>query len=108
MNEVKLSPISNREDYSESFQAFDENDDAIDLEAAGAIVVCEIRESNCSSTTALTVTVEDTIITISLTDAQTRNLASTREYQIGCTIEIDGFTTQFFVGTLPVVDGVVS
>lgn len=107
MNKVTLSPLSNRESYSESFQALDENGDAIDLEAAGATVVCEMRAPDCGSPTALTVVVEDDTITISLTDAQTRTLTA-KEYDIGCTIEIDDFVTQFFVGTLPIVDGVVS
>jgi hypothetical protein len=107
MNEVKLSPISNREDYSESFQAMDENGDAIDLEAAGATIVCEMREPECGTPTALTVEIEDDTFTISLTEAQTRSL-SLVEYDIGCTIEMDDFKVQFFVGILPVVDGVVS
>jgi hypothetical protein len=107
MNEVKLSPISNREDYSESFQAMDENGDAIDLEAAGATIVCEMREPECGTLTALTVEIEDDTFTISLTEAQTRSL-SLVEYDIGCTIEMDDFKVQFFVGILPVVDGVVS
>lgn len=106
MNEVKLSPISNREDYSESFQALDEDGAAIDL--TGATIVCEMREADCTSTTALTVAISTTTFTISLTDTQTRSLNPDKEYEIGCTIEIDDFTTQFFVGTIPVIDGVVS
>lgn len=108
MHEAKLSPISNREDYSESFQALDENDDAIDLDAADATIVCEMRECGCSATTALTVAISTTTFTISLTDTQTRSLCAGKEYQIGCTIEIDDFTTQFFVGTISVIDGITS
>ena len=107
MNEVKLSPISNREDYSESFQVLDEDGTAIDLDAADAEIVCEMRENECGSTVALTVVIDTDSFTISLTEGQTRSLNAGREYDIGCTITIDDFTTQFFVGTIPVVDGVV-
>jgi hypothetical protein len=108
MNSVTLSPISNREDYSESFQVLDENGDAIDLEAADATIVCEMRESGCTSNTSITVVIDGDTFTISLTNAQTGALTAAKEYDIGCTIEIDDFTTQFFVGTIPVVDGIVS
>ena len=108
MNTVKLSPVSNRENYSESFQVMDEDGEAIDLEAVGATIVCEMREPDCGSNTALTVEIVDNTFTISLTDAQTRGLTPNLEYDIGCTVEIDDFVTQFFIGTLPVVDGVVS
>lgn len=108
MNDVKLSPLSNRESYSESFQVLDEDGEPIDLEAAGATVVCEMREPNCGSPTALTTSISTSTITISLTDAQTRGLTAPLDYDIGCTIEIDDFVTQFFVGTLPIVDGIVS
>jgi hypothetical protein len=105
MNEARLSPISNRESYSETFQALDEDGAAIDLSTA--TIVCEMREPGCTSTTALTVATDTDSFTISLTDTQTRSL-NIKEYEIGCTIEIDDFVTQFFVGTLPVVDGIIS
>lgn len=106
MNEVRLSPISNRETYSESFQALDEDGDAIDL--TGATIVCEMREPGQTSTTALTTSISTTTFTISLTDSQTRTLCASKEYDIGCTITIGSVVTQFFVGTLPVIDGIVS
>jgi hypothetical protein len=105
MNEVKLSPISNRETYSESFQAIDSEGEAIDL--TDATIVCEMREPNDSGTTALTVVIDEDLFTISLTVDQTRAL-NVGEYEIGCTIEIDDEVTQFFVGTLPVIDGIIS
>jgi hypothetical protein len=108
MNQVKLSPISNRETYSESFEAIDENGDPIDLEAVSATIVCEMRLPGNTSTTALTVAIEDEVFTISLTEAQTRSLCAGMEYEIGCTIEIDDVVTQFFVGVLPIIDGIVS
>lgn len=105
MNDVKLSPITNRESYSESFNAMDEDGSEIDL--TDATVVCEMRETGCTSTTSLTVEISDEVFTISLTDAQTRSL-NVGEYEIGCTIEIDDFVTQFFIGTIQVLDGIIA
>lgn len=107
MNQVIIAPISNRETFSQSFSALDENDDEIDLEAAGAAIVCEMRETGTTTTTALTVEIADTVVTISLTDTQTRSL-NIGEYEIGCTIEIDDVVTQFFIGTIQVVDGIIA
>lgn len=104
MNRVTLSPVSNRENYSESFEALDDADTPIDL--TDATIVCEMRQK-CGPATALTVEVSDETFTISLTDTQTRAL-NVGEYDIGCTIEIDDFVTQFFIGTIQVLDGVVS
>jgi hypothetical protein len=74
MNEVRLSPISNRETYSESFQALDAAGAAIDL--TGATIVCEMRLPGTTSTTALTVVISTTTFTISLTETQTRSLCA--------------------------------
>ena len=83
----------------------DDDGEAIDL--TGATIVCEMREPDEGANTALTVEIDEEIFIISLTDAQTRALTP-GDYDIGCTIEIDDFVTQFFIGVLPVVDGVVS
>src|ERR1044072_14706 len=103
MNEVRLSPLSTRETDSQSFQAIDENGDAIDLEAVGATIACEMREPGCTSTTTLTVDISSDTFTISLTETQTRSLNAAKEYEIGCTVTIDDVVSQFFVGTLPVI-----
>lgn len=111
MNQVKFSPLSNRETWVESFQAIDEDDAAIDL--TGATIVYEVRhpqtkESMLSgSTDGGEITISTTTFTITFEVEDVRDLCAL-EYEVGCTIEIDDVTTQFFVGTLPVVDGVVS
>jgi hypothetical protein len=106
MNEVKLSPVSNREDYSESWQALDEDGDAIDL--TGATIVYELRETADSSATAATVTISTTTFTAEIPVATMRGLCAGKEYRVGCTILLNSVTTQFFVGTIPIIDGVVS
>ena len=105
MNIVHLAPISNRESYSESFQALDENGDAIDL--SSATIVVEMREKGTSNNVSLDVDISTTTFTASLTVDQVRAL-NINEYDIGCTIELSGETTQFFIGVIDVLDGVVS
>ena len=111
MNEVKLSPVSNREDYSESWQALDEDGAAIDL--TGATIVFEARSTKGSGTSLSATTangkvvISTTTFTVTFEVSEVRDLTD-KEYDVGCTIEIDDVTTQFFVGKLPIVDGVVS
>jgi hypothetical protein len=111
MQQVTLGALSNRETYIESFQAFDEDDTAIDM--TGATIVYEVRSCKGGGTTLSATTangaieISTTTFTVTLTVAQTRTLCD-KEYDVGCTIEIDDVVTQFFVGKLPIVDGVVS
>lgn len=105
MNEVKLGPVSTREDYSESWQALDEDGVAIDL--TGATIVYELRDPVTRATTPATIGISTTTFTATIPVATMRGLC-TRDHEVGCTIKLVGVTTQFFIGTIPVVDGVVS
>jgi hypothetical protein len=111
-NEIKIGPVSNRADYSESWQAIDENGDAIDL--TGATIVFEIVDPRCGSSALISATTENGKVTISTTTftvAIARSELTSRDpqnYRVGCTIEQDDFTEQFFVGDFPIYDGVVS
>ena len=111
MNQVILGALSNRETYIESFQAFDEDGAVIDL--TGATIVYEVRSCKDSSATLSATTVNGKVVistttfTVTFEVSEVRDLTD-KEYDVGCTIEIDGDTTQFFVGKLPIVDGVVS
>jgi hypothetical protein len=111
-NEIKIGPVSNRADYSESWQAIDENDDAIDL--TGATIVFEIVDPQCSGNSLISATTANGKVTISTTTftvAIARSELTSRDpknYRVGCTIEQDDFTEQFFVGDFPIYDGIVS
>lgn len=105
MNEVKLGAVSTREDYSESWQALDDDGVAIDL--TGATIVYELRDPATCVRTAATVTIDTTTFTAEIPVATMRGLCP-KDHDVACTIEIDDVTTQFFIGTIPVVDGVTS
>jgi len=106
MNEVKLGAASTREDYSESWQALDDDGVAIDL--TGATIVYEFRDPDTCSRTAATVTIDTTTFTAEIPVATMRGLCPNKDYDVGCTIEIGGLTSQLFIGTIPIVDGVVT
>lgn len=108
---VKLEPISNREDYIEEFQAFDENDDLIDL--TGATIVFSIADKDSSSeilsatTAAGTITISTTTATVNIPVATMRGVDEAKDYNVGCTILINSVTSQLFVGTVQIYDGIV-
>ncbi len=108
-----LSPVSNKATWKETFKLTDSEDgDAIDISGAEEITI-SIRDPK-SRCILLTGSLSDGDITIVddgtfqlLFDDDTMGALSAKTYDIGCTIKIDGETTQLLVGKLPVVDGVV-
>ena len=111
MLQGSLGVLSNRETYIQDIQAFDEDDEAIDL--TGATIVFEMRDraSNASKLIASTgngkVAIVTTTFTVTFDTTDTATLDA-KDYDLGVTIEIDDITTQLFAGTISVVDGVVS
>jgi hypothetical protein len=105
MNEVKLGAVSTREDYSESWQALDDDGTAIDL--TGATIVYEFRDPTTRVRTAAIVEIDGTVFTASIPVATMRGFC-VKDHDVGCTITIDSVTTQFFIGTIPVIDGVTT
>lgn len=109
MNVIKFTPHSNREDFSESWQALDEDNVAIDL--TGATIVFSARDPETKSEvlradTSDGITIVTTTFTLAFSVDDVSSLCA-KEYDVGCTIKLNSVTTQFFVGTLPIVDGVV-
>ena len=101
-----LEPISNKADWASSYEVIDDTDGtAVDL--SSAIIIFAIRNPYD-----LDDLIEGTIDTpeigffnVSFTRDQLKELNGT--YDVGCTIEISSVTTQFIVGRLPILDGVV-
>jgi hypothetical protein len=117
-----LDAVSNRQDWQFVREIIDDDTgDPIDL--TGASIVLEIREqpddqqlgtpsypdATLSATTANgKVTILDTgvfQVWFPLTDMQT---LSPGYYDVGCTVNVNGITTQLMAAELPVVDGIVS
>lgn len=123
MYQGSLSAVTNQADWIAPFEVIDDDtDEAVDLSTA--TITFQVRPqhddfrnssgslTSCASLSATTangkVTILDTgvfQVWFTLTDMKT--LAS-GNYDVGCVIEKAGVTTQFFVGTLPVIDGIVT
>ena len=109
-----LPPASNRGAYRQLFQLYDdETEQGLDL--AGAAVVLELRRTGCAQP-ALSATVangrivlgaEAGVFEVAIAAGDMRSLAA-ETYGAGITVTLNGETTQYFIGTLPVLDGIVS
>lgn len=102
-----LDPATNRESWSETFEVYDdETDEPIDL--TGAIIVLQFRNSERRAVATAAITIIDIgIFSAALSVNQMRGLRA-ETHDVGCTILINGETKQFIVGSIPVLDGIVS
>ncbi len=105
-----LGTITNSEDWQFSFDVVDENGDDVDISAANITVAVRKRGD---TTPSFTRTVGDGITVATprftcLTPDSTMNDLCPGVYDVGCTVEISSFTSQLFIMTLTVVDGIVS
>lgn len=109
-----LPTASNRATYSQALQIYDDEDNE-GVSLADATIVLEVRKPGTTSALlsatnddGITVTDEDEgQFSLSFTVTQMRTLCA-MQYEVGITIEQSGETTQYFIGTLPVLDGIVT
>jgi hypothetical protein len=111
-----LPPASNRGTYTQDFQIFDdETDEGIDL--TGATITLEIRKPGSKSPQITATNGGDARIVVTDGDegqfeltipVATMRSLDQMQYECGITIEQNDETTQYFIGTLPVLDGIVS
>jgi hypothetical protein len=109
-----LPPASNRGVYAQDFLVFDDaTEEGIDL--AGAGILLELRRPGCPSP-ALSASTGNGRIALAAEPgrfaltipAEAMRALEAVAYEAGITITQNGETTQFFIGTLPVLDGIVS
>lgn len=112
MLQATFEPVSNREDWIEQCEVRTEAGVLVDLSAAVIVMAVRERQSKqqklLAQTADSTITIDATgIFTFTFTLAQMRGLDASKAYDMGCTIQLNGTTQQFFVGSVPVIDGVV-
>jgi hypothetical protein len=97
-----LPPISNRADWTSSYPV------GADADLSSATIVFAINDPyDCDNKINGTITIPSRgFFTVSFTRDQLKELNGT--YDVGCTIEISNVTTQFIVGRLPILDGIVA
>jgi hypothetical protein len=110
---ITLTPISNREDWDDTFELFDvDSDTALDLSAVTAMTLT-VWDPDCPGTVKLTaalddgITIDDTaggIVSIHFDASDMSNLCA-RSYSIRLGMVNGGATRDLMLGTLPVEDG---
>jgi hypothetical protein len=108
-----LPPISNRASWLFSSEVVDdETGELIDL--SGLTITLEVREQACGRTVLSATTGNGKVTTPSMglfSASFTRDEMAAlcaQTYDVGATISDDTDTAQFIIGTVPVLDGVVS
>lgn len=114
MYDARFEPVSNRADWPQPFEIVDDDTGETVTDFTGVSVLVEVREQGCYSPR-LSASIDNGKITdqgngvlewlFPRTD-MTGLCAGT--YEIGVTIERDDFTTQYLIGVVPVVEGIVS
>lgn len=114
MYETMLQPVSNRADWTGSFAMIDdETEDVItDVDGLSISMTVRDRRTHCpvisaSSENGLIVYDGQGVFSWSVPRSQMTAICA-GSYEIGITISRDNQTSQMLVGTLPIVNGVVS
>jgi hypothetical protein len=109
-----LSPVSNKADWIEAYGVYDdETGDPVDVSAASEIAIAIRDPASRSVLLSATLSggsiehIETGVFQWTFTAAQMQGLCA-KTYEVGLTILQDDQTIQLFVGTLPVIDGIVS
>lgn len=114
MYEARFEPVSNRADWAQPFEIVDDETGETVSDFTGISVVVEVREQGACSPR-LSASLDNGKITDQgggvlewlFPRADMTGLCP-QTYEIGVTIERDDFTTQYLIGIVPIVDGIVS
>lgn len=114
MYEARFEPVSNRADWSQPFEIVDEDTGETVTDLTGLSVLVEVREpGTCYAR--LSASIDNGKITDQgggvlewLFPRSDMTGLCPQSYEIGITLERDDFTTQYLIGIVPIVDGIVS
>jgi hypothetical protein len=105
-----LGTVSNREDWQQSIDVVDDSGDAVDISSAQITLAVRGRGAAAPILTADQndcIAISSPRFTFAFEAAKMRALCP-GQYDVGCVVALGGVTTQLIVGTVNVVDGVVS
>lgn len=114
MFDARFEPVSNRADWAQTFEIIDDDNGTIITDFTGVSVLIEVREQGCFSPRLSAsfdngkVTDQGNGILEWLFPRSEMVGVCAGSYEIGVTIERDDFTSQFIIGVVPVVSGIVS
>lgn len=112
MLQAVFEPVSNREDWINQCEVRDENNQLVDLTGANIVLAVRDRSTKNNLLNANTgngsVVIQATgVFQFTFPLSQMRGLDASKAYDIGCTIQLNGATQQFFIGSVNVLDGIV-
>ena len=108
-----LDPISNRTGWLHDF-ALDDADAGTPVDITGASIVIEVRDPHsgwialCATTRNGKIAIVDAGVFRVSVDPSDTQLLRAGTYEVGATITLNGESRQLIIGTLPVLDGVVT
>jgi hypothetical protein len=122
MLRVELGPVSNRQDWLDQVEVFDEANNLVDI--ATAVIVLAVRNKQANHWTSATIGASDPLLLAQTADgtiivpalgvfqfffpvSAMRSLCVSRQYEVGCTMQLNGLTQSLFTGTVSVLDGIV-
>lgn len=109
-----LGEVSNREDWLATIAVIDDDGDDVDVTGATIVVAVRSQMAKSGDTPDLTASTDNGDVTISTSEFTfTFGVDDMRGldpgiYDVACTILLNSITTQLFIGTIAVLDGIVS
>jgi hypothetical protein len=107
-----LDPVSNRQDWIDTVEVYDDNENLVDL--TGATIVMAVRDPKNHAQYMIAQTSDGTITIVSVGVFQfqfplglMRGFDLQRTFEVGCTILLNGITQQLYIGSVSVMDGIV-
>jgi len=105
-----LGTVSNREDWQQAIDVVDDNGNGVDISTAAIALAVRARGAGAPALTATSgagITSASPRFTFAFDAGAMRGLYP-GAYDVGCIVSLGGVTTQLIVGTVSIVDGVVS
>lgn len=113
MLKAAIDPVTNRQDWVDQCEVRDEDDNGL-VDLTDAVIVLSVRDRNSKETIMTAKTDDGTIVVqgpgifeFTFTLTQMRTLEVSKAYDVGCTVVRNDITQQFFIGAVPVLDGIV-
>lgn len=114
MYDARFEPVSNRADWIQTFELFDDDTGEVITDLTGVSVVVEVREQGSCYARLSATTDNGKVVDLGggvlqwMFDRSEMLPLCPQTYEVGITLDRDDITSQFIIGYLPIVDGIVS
>lgn len=114
MYDAQFSPVSNRADWHMPFEIINDDTGLAITDFSDVSVILEVRKRDYYDRAITASTANGKIVDLGTGVLEMRIPRSEMTsvcpgtYEIGVTIERDDFTSQYLIGLLPIVDGIVN